>query len=272
MQRLNFNETKKLGVNFHTTRYGLIEFTLTINDKSFESNFSDVFDPILNFKRWLEAICIGVEQCSFSFDPEGDEIRFNLERIAYGRAIFTVSYAYDSTDIFLSDYVDRFQLVQEFYYNLLNFRNSPKFRKYQWEGEPFAERLGNLLEMDYETLLSDLSKLGRKQLNDFFCKADPRHWRVDPSREEEAALAYHLKSELLNGAKTSDRNLDEAEISWSIPLDYSDWSIDEKRKLVAECLSENCSWHDGTKIDNFKSQIIEVSLDEPYINAARNVE
>ena len=272
MQTPNFYETKKLEVNFHTTIYGLIEFTITIGDESFENNFSEVFDPIINFQKWLEAICNGVEQCSFSFDPEGDEIRFSLERIGYEQAIFTISSAYDISDIFLSGYVDRFQLVKEFYFGVLNFYNSPKFRKYQWQGEPFAERLGNLLDMNYETLLTDLSKLGRKQLNDFLCKADPRHWRVDPSREEESALAEQLKSELLKGPKTFVRKAGESEIRWNIPLDYSNWSVDEKRKLVTECLSENCSWNNGTKIDDFKSRIIETFLRESPENVDCNIE
>ncbi len=45
-------------------------------------------------------------------------------------------------------------------------------------------------------------------------------------------------------------------------VDYSNWNIDEKRKLVEECLSENCSWHEGTKIEDFKSKIIEDYLNQ----------
>jgi len=253
----NFDGIKELIVDFEEIRYGLLYFTITLGDKSFKTNFSDVFDPILNFKRWLEAICIGVEQCSFSYDPERDEIKFNVESISYDRDIFTVSYYCGDDETLLSDYVDRRQIVSEFYLGLLNFRDSPKFEKYQWEKEVFADRLTNLLGIGYESLITELAKLGRKQLNDWLCKADPRRLRPAPAEDEEADLAILLKSELSNSEKTFNRESDRSEIEWNIPLDYSNWNVDEKRKLVEECLSENCSLHEGIKIKDFKSKIIE---------------
>ncbi len=252
-----FNGTKALKIDFQSVQYGLIYFTLTLGEKSFETNFSDVFDPILNFKKWLEAICIGVEQCSFWFDTEGQDIKFDFEQTAYDRAVFTVTQPFDDAEIFLSDYVDRRQIVEAFYSGLLNFCNSPKFEKYEWEGNVFSEYLTNLLKLDYETLLTDLSKLGRKQLNDWLCKANPRYWHSTSTESEEADLAILLKAELSSNKKGFDRKTDRSEIEWNIPLDYSNWNIDEKRKLVEECLSENCSWHEGTKIEDFKSKIIE---------------
>ena len=144
----------------------------------------------------------------------------------------------------------------------MNFRGSPKFEKYQWEKDVFADRLTNLLKTDSKTLLDNLSKLGRKQLNDWLCKADPRRWRSAPTEREEADLAILLKSELSNCEKTFDRKSDRSEIEWNIPLDYSDWNIDEKRKLVEECLGENCSPSDGTKIADFRSKIIEDYLNQ----------
>ncbi len=256
-----FNETKLLKIDFESVQYGLMNFTLTLGEKSFETNFSDVYDPILNFKKWLEAISIGVEQCSFWYDPEGSETKFNFERISYDKEVFTISYYYDDDEIFLSNYVDRRQIVEAFYFGLLNFRNSPKFNKYQWEGNVFSEYLTNLLEIDFETLVSDLSELGRKQLNDWLYKVDPRHLNSASTEREETDLAILLKAELSSNKKTFNRKTDRSEIEWNIPLDYSNWNIDEKRKLVEECLSENCSWHGGTKIEDFKSKII-----EDYIN------
>lgn len=255
------DETKELKIDFKAVRYGLIFFTLTLGEKSFETNFSDVFDPILKFKNWLEAICIGVEQCSFSFDPEGNDVKFDFERVTYKREVFTVTDPYDKAEIFLSDKVDRKQLVEELYYGLLNFRDSPKFEKHQWEKELFADRLTSLLKIDHETLLTYLSRLGRKQLNDWLCKADPRHWSSTPTKDEEADLAILLKRELADYEKTYNCKSDSSETWWSIPLDYSDWKIEDKRKLVEECLSENCSWNEGTNIADFKSKIIEDYLD-----------
>ena len=76
------DETKELKIDFQSVQYGLIYFTLTLGEKSYKTNFSDVFDPILSFKRWLEAVSLGVEQCSFIFDPEGDYVQFDFERLS----------------------------------------------------------------------------------------------------------------------------------------------------------------------------------------------
>jgi hypothetical protein len=53
-----------------------------------------------------------------------------------------------------------------------------------------------------------------------------------------------------------DPKTDRAEIDWNIPLNYNNWKIDKKKKLIAECLSENCS-SDGTKISELRSEVIE---------------
>lgn len=84
--------------------------------------------------------------------------------------------------------------------------------------------------------------------------------RVCPDK---ANSAFFLKTELSKGENIFDEKSDESEIRWNIPLDYSRWNVDEKRKLIEECLRENCSWNEGTKIEDFKSKIIENYLNQP---------
>jgi len=50
-----------------------------------------------------------------------------------------------------------------------------------------------------------------------------------------------LKREFADSEETFNGKSDRSEIRWNIPLDYSSWSIEEKQKLVEECLGENCS-------------------------------
>ena len=257
MKTPEFDETKKLEVDFKAVRYGIIYFTLTLGEKSFGTIFSEVFDPLQNFRKWLEAISIGVHQCSFWYDPEGTETKFNFERISFKRELFAVSYYYDDSDVFLSGYIERRQLVEEFYFGFLNFCNSPKFEKYQWESKPFAEHLTNLFGTDYKTLLTDLSKFSGKQLKYFLCKTDPRIRESMPTNDEKADLAILLKTGLSTCEKTFNPKSDNSELWWNMPTDYNDWSIDKKRKLVEECLSENCSCYNGIKIADFKSPIVE---------------
>ncbi|MGI8542641.1 MAG: hypothetical protein ACR2MD_04095 [Aridibacter sp.] len=264
MFRANTEKTEKLKVTFNEVKWGLIFFTLKLGEQKFESNFSDVFDPLPNFKAWLEAICIGVPQCSFSYDPEGDEIKFDFERTSYDREIFTVSYAYDNDNIFLSGKVKRKQLVEEFYLRFREFINSEKFARHFWEKIIFSERLTDLLKIDYETLVSKLTKLGRKQLNDWLVLADLRNrWLEVITKEEEKNLAQQLKIKLANAEDIYFPEMDGKAIRWNIPLDYSSCSLDKKKQFVEECISENCSPHDGTRKEDFISKIIEDYLSSP---------
>ncbi|MDQ3636088.1 MAG: hypothetical protein M3405_16530 [Acidobacteriota bacterium] len=254
-------KTESIEVNFKDVEYGLIFFSLKLGEQSFETNFSDVFDPLLSFKTWLEAISLGVPQCSFLYDPEGDEVKFNFERTSYDREFFTVSYAYDDDDIFLSGKIQRKQLVKEFYIRFLEFTDSEKFTKHFWEKNIFSERLIKLLKIHYETLIDKLVKLGRKQLNDWLILADSRHrWSEVLTEEGEKELAVLLKAKLANAEDTFFPEMERKEIRWNIPFDYSIWSVNRKRKFIAECISENCSPHNGTKIANFRSKIIEKYL------------
>lgn len=89
-----------LVIDFGPVRWGLFYFTLKLGEQTLETNFSDVFDPMFRFKHWLEAIAIGVEQSSFTFDPEGDEIRFIFEQVSYDQAEYRVTYSWSDGTCF----------------------------------------------------------------------------------------------------------------------------------------------------------------------------
>jgi hypothetical protein len=256
-----FNGTKSLKIDFESVQYGLMHFTLMLGDKSFETRFSDVYDPIPSFKKWLEAISIGVEQCSFWFDTEGKDIKFDLARVSYDKELFTVTEPYDDADIFLSDYVDRRQLVEVLYFGLLEFRNSSNFIKDEWEIEYMWERLTGILKIDYETLLDEFSKFDREGLKRLLFKADPRYLASCPSAPEEEAFGY-LVDDFLGNEIPSVYEIVETPMEWNIPEDYDDWSIERKKALVKECLDEATSGQEGTKIEDFKSKIIENYLNQ----------
>jgi hypothetical protein len=251
-----FNGTKSLKINFESVRYGLMNFTLTLGEKSFETRFSDVYDPIPSFKKWLEAICIGVEQCSFWFDTEGKEIKFDLARVSYDKELFTVTEPYDDADIFLSDYVDRRQLIEAFYFGLLEFRNSPNFIQEEWEIEYMWERLITILKVDYETLLNEFSKFDREELKRLLFKTDPKYLASCPSAPEMEAFGY-LVDDFLGNEIPSEYEIVRTPMEWNIPEDYDDWTTEQKKALVKKCLDKATSGQEGTKIEDFKSKIIE---------------
>ena len=74
-------DIEKLVVKFYEVEAGWFRFKLNIGEQFFDGQFSSVFDPILDFKYWLEAISIGVQQTSFRYNPEGNIIEFNFKKI-----------------------------------------------------------------------------------------------------------------------------------------------------------------------------------------------
>lgn len=297
MQIPIFEGTKKLNVEFAETDYGWIYLTLTIGENSYQTRFSEVFDPLPRFKYWLEAISVGVQQCSFSFDPEGDEIKFDFESIAWNRKLFTVSYAYgEINEFFLSDYIDRKHLVETFYCGFRDFCNSPNFNKYNWERISCAEYLIEWLESDYQTIVIGLLQFSKEELDKWFSKVEmlPRKTLFSEAEKIEHSNELKLQAEkwknnappeilkIFNDEKSTNFaerhicNIQVGEITDNsnfdldnefqvveinnydrIPISYDNWSFVEKKKFIEDYLSSNCSDFDGTKIADFKSTIIE---------------
>ncbi len=99
---MNNKETKLLNVEFHKAISGCLEYKITIGEQVFEDSFSDVFDPILDLKSWLEAISVGVEQTSFSYDNEGQEFKFDFQRVTWDKEIFVISELYAPKHFFMN--------------------------------------------------------------------------------------------------------------------------------------------------------------------------
>lgn len=296
MQIPVYESVKTLNVDFEGTDFGWIYLILKIGGNSYRTRFSEVFDPLPNFKHWLEAICIGAQQCSFSFDTEGSDIKFNFESIGWDRELFTVSYDYREIDgFFLSDYVDRKQLVKVFYCGFLDFCNSPNFNKYQWENISYADFLTEWLELEYKTVLIGLLQFSGEELNkwldkvnpqcrkDFFSERDKIEWANELKvQTENWKITANLESQKIfddtssNFVETGRCNIRIGEIIDNLdfdsdnefavrgiinygraPYDYDNWCFAEKKKFIEDYLSLNYSDCNGTKIADFKSKIIE---------------
>jgi len=71
---------EKLEIEYYDAEAGWINIRLKAGNKIYEERMSHVFDPLPDLKCWLEAIVIGVEQTSFTFDNEGNVIKFDAQR------------------------------------------------------------------------------------------------------------------------------------------------------------------------------------------------
>lgn len=270
MFKLEYEEVKQLSIEFLDVEYGLLYFELELGEKCYKTNFSDVFDPLPSLKSWLEAIAVGVDQCSFWFDPEGNETKFNLEQISLEREVFTVSDYYDDSKRHLVDYVDRKQLVESFYKGILDFNETSPLIKEHWEVEYMWERLTTLLDADYPDILDPLAELGRDELGQVLFKACPSYTVSFPDAPEEKRFGYAI-DHLLGKPTPEKYPLVETPDEWHVPEDFDLWENEKRRAFVKDCLS--CPIEGGpkgTKISEFRSRILDAYL-SPNVEIAAGV-
>lgn len=122
-------KTEHVTVEFYEAIAGLLHYKMTIGEQSFNDIFSHVFDPLPKLKSWLEAIAIGVQQTSFDYDNERDGIKFDFERVGWGKDVFTVLETDEDDQILVKAYIDRKQLVKAIYIGLLSFAKPWKLTK-----------------------------------------------------------------------------------------------------------------------------------------------
>lgn len=123
---LAFTESKKLEVEIWTEDdSGFIYVTLTLGHQIYETRFSDVWNPVEDLRRWLEAICIGVEESAFVIQNEGEDTKFNFRIWGIGKALFFVGW--EMHDMYMVEHVNRVQFVREFYDRITEFLNPATF-------------------------------------------------------------------------------------------------------------------------------------------------
>jgi len=122
--------SNQLTVKFNELRSGWLTFTVATAGQTFQGSFSVVYDPLIDLKHWLEAIAIGVQQASFTYDREGEYVNFNLESYCSNNDVITISEANNERIIIKTETV-RKQLVEQFYLGFVNFANSD-FARVKW--------------------------------------------------------------------------------------------------------------------------------------------
>jgi len=251
-----------LTVDFYEVDSGWLFFKLTIGQQTFDGRFSEVFDPLLDFKHWLEAISIGVQQTSFEYDPEGNDIKFDFERVSWDRYELTISEPYEDGEVFIKATIDPKQIVKAFYLGLLTFAASDKFKSEEWEVEYLKERLSKMLDKDEETLIAELAELDKNELGELLFNSDPSYTVSFPTAKDKSEeMKLFIETSVQNKELPDEHSMERKPNEWNIPDDYNFWTTDKKRAFVIECINETTQGYGGTKIDDFRSLIIEKYLD-----------
>ncbi|MCG3165054.1 MAG: hypothetical protein POELPBGB_00814 [Bacteroidia bacterium] len=262
MIRIRKNKTFNLTVDFYKVDSGCLFYKLTLGKRTFDNVFSAVYDPIIDFKNWLEAISVGVKQCSFEFDTEGSDVRFDFNRVSWDKEVLTISDPSSDYVTFIKGSVNRKQIVEAFYQGLLSFAASDKFISKEWEVEYIHERLSKALNWSKEKQIIELCKLDRTELAEVLFNADPSYIVSFPAiTDKNEAIKLFVREAISEKEnETIEKVLTPDE--WKIPDDYDYWQPDKKEIYVRECLDQPTDGNGGTKIQDFRSEIIEKFLVE----------
>jgi hypothetical protein len=256
---INVMKTQKtkihnINMEFTKVKYGWIDFVIKVADITFKDRFSEVFDPLINYKNWLESIAIGAQQTSFNYDNEGNEIKFDFEQMTYERCEFRITEYYNSKRIFLKANVDRLQLVREFYNSLFSFYFSTSFNRKEWEIEYMSTKIRDFLKVDEEHLINIMINLNRTQMLNLLYFADPVY--TSKTKDFNEKLDKNLESVL----KTLEiKQIEQKDVPyfWTLSEDYDFWGNQKKTDFINKCLNQPAHGYKGTKIIECKSEIIE---------------
>lgn len=256
------DKIQEVNVEFYEATYGWLCFKVSAGDQVFDGRFSEVFDPIMDLKKWLEAIAIGVKQTSFNFDPEGDDVKFDFDRKRLDTEVLTICQPYGD-EIYLKVNVERKQVVNAFYRGLIDFSKSDRYDPREWEVEYMWERLCKIMKMDEIKLIDWLLELDRQELGKVLFDASPCHLISFPSAQDKnEEFNLFLKSVETDSEKIGEHDLVRTPIYWDIPDDYDYWPSHKKMTLVTKYLQEKATGYEGVKLKEFRSVIIEKYLYE----------
>ena len=212
---------------FLQAKAGWLRFEVSSAEMTFEGAFSAVFDPLLKFKAWLEALAVGVEQASFTYDAEGPYITFDWD---YNKLVISTD---NYQTILFSVTTERHHVVSSFYNALKDFAESDRYKREEWEEVSVYQKVSAALNLEGELLKHYLLRLTKEELNQLLGGSP---WYLDyypllPSFKEDVEQHQH----------------------------YDNLSADIKEKVLEnwlECPTKDMPCY-GTSLRDMTSEIVE---------------
>jgi len=226
------DKVKNLQVKFSDAVAGCLPIQLKAGNKKYVDCFSCYWDPLPDLKHWLEAIVIGVEQTSFTYDNEGQNIKFDAQSLWIDREkkyLFTITWI-EGNRVEFQVVVDRKQMIGAFFNGFVKYFKSDKYNPLEWEFHAIHDKLYNLLALDYEQLVDYCAKLNTQELTALL-------ERIDDVRGVLWVDDYVSK-------------------------DYNKKTFEDKREQIKKMLKQNANPYEGMSLANFRSEIIEKYLKE----------
>ena len=125
-----------LAVEYYDIETGCMPIRITAGEKEYTDCFSCYWDPLPDLKQWLESIVQDVEQCSFTYDNEGQVITFDYKCLWLDRkkvCQFSVFWKDNNNSLLFKTLAETRQLVEAFYCSLINLYDSDEYNPREWE-------------------------------------------------------------------------------------------------------------------------------------------
>ena len=143
---------------------GAISFSITAGNQKFESVFYEYTDPLPALKKWLISVSNKAQHSSICFDPESEEINFDVAVDPENGSVFTVSEYYNRSRIYLQARVDEGRLVESFLSGFDNFIKSGSYDPIEWEKIIMVDQLERVFNINREEIVYYLESLSRSVL------------------------------------------------------------------------------------------------------------
>lgn len=255
---------EKLEIEFAQSEFDWINFTVKLGQRSYDAYFTAVFDPISDFKFWLEEIALGGENCVFSWEGEGPSFSFEFKRTGKHLGIFTAG-RYDEGDI--SGCVDRRELLATLYRGFISFGYSHKYMWMNYQRMDMWEILTTAIGIEYPALIETLADFDRDALTRFFSEARPKlrlaicysnqHYRW-------ADWGFRLDSDLGTRQRVPGWHKAGLPLIWNVPANFEKWDRLARLDLAEYSITATShNYPDGVRLSRvLNSRIVEDFLEK----------
>lgn len=175
--------------------------------------------------------------------------------------LFSIFYYGEEQNPQFSVVISKKELIRTIYQGFINYFQSEKFNKSEWELKKMRDLLEEYLQKDSSVYFPILMSLKSEELKRLFFNLNPE-FKIsfrgieDPKESLKLFAEYSLNDD--EGENSDD--IIKTPVEYEIPDDYDTWENHKKEKFLNECLDEPANGWSGSKVDDFHSQIIEKYL------------
>lgn len=246
---------------------GWFVFDLVILGCEFRVFFSDVYQPMEEFKEWLENIALGASEASFDFDTEGTMVYFTFKR--NGGSYFTIKEHDDEMRLIGSVEISGESLIRKLYFPLKEFVEANTKKHKYWEEEYFYQIMQTYMDVSKDELFEILIPLNREKLsliNHFTCyfnnKLLSKRYNGSVENDDELNIQFcHIIIDIVSGKVNNiDEYLEEHDkddLIADVPENYDTMDYEDRENEVWNIIEAQTNYAGGWNIRGFYSELIE---------------